>query len=146
MENICEALSYFFKWAKHDLFLFIFVLFTWQIWHKLGRQDGRRRRIHWAMAGPHREKTSVTSLNEHLYSCWCFFKWANPSLFFVYFRPFLITISTTQIEKNIGGVLGIRTQRPQDGRRRLNHGAILFFVDTSEGEMSVAQSPDCSSH
>ena len=28
-----------------------------------------------------------------------FLKWANPDLFFVYFRPFLITISIIQIEK-----------------------------------------------
>ena len=39
-------------------------------------------------------------------------KWANPGLFFVYFRSFLITISI-QIEKSIDGVLGIRTH----GRR-----------------------------
>ena len=39
-------------------------------------------------------------------------KWANPGLFFVYFRSFLITISI-QIEKSIDGVLGIRTR----GRR-----------------------------
>ena len=32
---------------------------------------------------------------------------------FVYFRPFLITISIIQIEKSVDGVLGIRTQ----GRR-----------------------------
>ena len=41
-----------------------------------------------------------------------FKKWANPGLFFVYFRSFLITISI-QIEKSIDGVLGIRTR----GRR-----------------------------
>ena len=40
-------------------------------------------------------------------------KWASPGLFFVYFRPFLVTISIIQIEKSIDGVLGIRTQ----GRR-----------------------------
>ena len=34
---------------------------------------------------------------------------------FVYFRPFRITISITQIEKGIDGVLGIRT----NGRRML---------------------------
>ena len=37
-----------------------------------------------------------------------FLKWANPGLFFVYFRYFHITISI-QIEKRIDGVLGIRT-------------------------------------
>ena len=65
------------KWANPGLFLYIFVLlvrlgftfqFKWQIynlnninWKKrrwcawdsnLGRQDGRRRRIHWAIAAP----------------------------------------------------------------------------------------------
>ena len=39
-----------------------------------------------------------------------FFIWANPGLYFVYFRPFLITISILQIEKSVDGVLGIRTQ------------------------------------
>ena len=34
---------------------------------------------------------------------------------FVYFRPFLITISIIQIEKSLDGVLGIRTH----GRRIL---------------------------
>ena len=42
-----------------------------------------------------------------------FFKWANPGLFLVYFRSFLITISIIQIERSIDGVLGIQTQ----GRR-----------------------------
>ena len=41
-----------------------------------------------------------------------FFKWANPGLFYVYFRPFLIPIwiiiSIIQIEKLVDGVLGIR--------------------------------------
>ena len=46
-------------------------------------------------------------------------KWANPGLFFVYFRYFLDTISIIQIEKSIDGVLGIRTR----GRR---------MVDTDE--------------
>ena len=36
--------------------------------------------------------------------------WANPGVFFVYFRPFLTTISIIQIEKCIDGVLGIRTR------------------------------------
>ena len=40
-------------------------------------------------------------------------KWANPGLFLVYFRSFLITISIIQIERSIDGVLGIQTQ----GRR-----------------------------
>ena len=39
-----------------------------------------------------------------------FNRWANPGLFFVYFRPFLITISIIQIEKSVDGVLGIRTR------------------------------------
>ena len=34
---------------------------------------------------------------------------ANPGLFLVYFHPFLDTISI-QIEKNVDGVLGIRTR------------------------------------
>ena len=34
----------------------------------------------------------------------------NPGLFFVYFRPFLITISTIQSEKTADGVLGIQTR------------------------------------
>ena len=41
-------------------------------------------------------------------------KWADPGLFFVYFRHFLITISI-QIEKSIDGVLGIRTQGRRSG-------------------------------
>ena len=60
-------MKFFKKWAKPGLFLFIFILFKWQIYHKyyiwkkcrwcawdsnLGRQDGRRRQIHWAMAAP----------------------------------------------------------------------------------------------
>ena len=36
-------------------------------------------------------------------------RWGIPASF-VYFRPFLIKISTIQIEKIIGGVLGIRTR------------------------------------
>ena len=47
---------------------------------------------------------------------------------FVYFRYFLDTISIIQIEKSIDGVLGIRTQEPQDGRRRWNHGAMAAMV------------------
>ena len=38
-----------------------------------------------------------------------FIKWANPALFFVYFRPLLITISIIQIETSIDGVHGIQT-------------------------------------
>ena len=38
-----------------------------------------------------------------------FKKCANPGLFSVYFRPFLITISIILIEKSLDGVLGIRT-------------------------------------
>ena len=37
---------------------------------------------------------------------------ANPALF-LYFRPFLITISIIQIEKSIDGVLGIQTRGRQ---------------------------------
>ena len=40
----------------------------------------------------------------------CIFKRANPGLFFVYFRSFLITISMIQIEKRVDGELGIRTR------------------------------------
>ena len=36
-------------------------------------------------------------------------KSANPGLFFVYFGPFLITISKIQIEKSVDGMLGIQT-------------------------------------
>ena len=42
----------------------------------------------------------------------------NPGLFFVYFRPFLITILIIQIEKSIDGVLGIRT-----------HGRMMVGID-----------------
>ena len=42
------------------------------------------------------------------------FNMAKPALYFVHFCPFLIlisiTISTTQIEKSIDGVLGIRAR------------------------------------
>ena len=53
------------NWANPGLFLFIFVFFTlhismnwwkhrWCAWDlNPGWQDGRRRRIHWAMAAPH---------------------------------------------------------------------------------------------
>ena len=44
---------------------------------------------------------------------------------FVYFRYFLNTISLIQIEKSVDGVLGIRTQGPQDGRHRQNHRAMV---------------------
>ena len=37
---------------------------------------------------------------------------------FVYFRPFLITISIIQIEKSIDGVALDSNLRPHDGRRR----------------------------
>ena len=43
---------------------------------------------------------------------------------FVYFCPFLITISITQIEKSEMVCLGLNPQ-PQDCRRRQNHGAIV---------------------
>ena len=36
-------------------------------------------------------------------------KWADPGLFLVYFRPFLITISKMQSKRSIDGVLWIRT-------------------------------------
>ena len=36
--------------------------------------------------------------------------WANPGVFFVYFRPFLTTISIIQIEKSVDGGLGIWTR------------------------------------
>ena len=42
---------------------------------------------------------------------------------FVYDRSFIITISIIQIKKREDGVLGIRTMRPYDGRRRQYHGA-----------------------
>ena len=44
----------------------------------------------------------------HAVARFFFKKWANPSLFFVYFCSFLVTISI-QIEKSKDGVLGIRT-------------------------------------
>ena len=59
--SIC-GIFYFFKWANPGLFWFIFVFSTlhksmhrwkqkWCVWDwNPGRQDGRRRRIHWAMA------------------------------------------------------------------------------------------------
>ena len=45
---------------------------------------------------------------------WNFFKkiLANPGLFFVYLRPFLVPISTIEMEKIIDGVLGIWTWGP----------------------------------
>jgi len=53
-------------------------------------------------------------VDKNVLSYWFLFKiWANPGLFFVYFRTFLKTISIIQNAKNIDGVLGIRTQ----GRR-----------------------------
>ena len=46
----------------------------------------------------------------------CFFKMGQSRPLFVYFRPFLITISTIQIEKNTDDVLGIQTH----GRRMVS--------------------------
>ena len=37
-------------------------------------------------------------------------KWDKPDLFFVYFRPFLITTSIIKFEKSRDGVLGIQTR------------------------------------
>ena len=51
------------------------------------------------------EYISFTHLLKELFN-----RWANPGLFFVYFRPFLITISIIQIEKSIDGVHGIWTR------------------------------------
>ena len=50
-------------------------------------------------------------------------KWANPSLFFVYFCSFLVTISI-QIEKKHRWCPWDSNLGPQDGRRRQNHGAM----------------------
>ena len=67
-DSICLYLPlvFFKNWTRPGPFLFIFVLFTQQIYQKIyykwkklrwcawdlnpDRQDGRRRRIHWAMA------------------------------------------------------------------------------------------------
>ena len=46
---------------------------------------------------------------------------------YVYFCPFIITISIIQIEESVDGVLGFEPG-PQDGRRRRNHRAIVKFV------------------
>ena len=53
-----------------------------------------------------------------------FKKWAKIGLFPVYFRPFLITTSTIQIENSLDGVIGIRTR----GRRKRYHGAMAATV------------------
>ena len=69
------------------------------------------------------------------WSCCCckilrlFKKWANPGLFFVYFRLFPITISIIQIEKSIDGVLGIWTR----GHR---------IIDTDDTTELCAAAPD----
>ena len=80
-----EMATFLKKWANPGLFLSIFVLFTfqfkWQIynlyninWKKHswcawdlnpGWQDGRRRRIHWAMAAPQKWQL-VIRLNERV--------------------------------------------------------------------------------
>ena len=39
-----------------------------------------------------------------------YFKMGKSRPLFVYFRPFLITITIIQFEKSIDGVLGIRTR------------------------------------
>ena len=51
--------------------------------------------------------TSADFAQQQLY---VFKKWANIGLFPVYFRPFLITTSTIQIENSLDGVIGIRTR------------------------------------
>ena len=43
---------------------------------------------------------------------------------YVYFCPFIITISIIQIEESVDGVLGFEPG-PQDGRRRRNHRAMV---------------------
>ena len=51
---------------------------------------------------------------------------------FVYFRPFLITISIIQIEKSIDGVLEIRTRGCKICRHRQNHGAMAADLNKRE--------------
>ena len=57
---------------------------------------------------------------------------------FVYFRPFLITISIIQIEKSVDGVLGIRTC----SRRMVGED------DTTELWLPsfTSESPQCATH
>ena len=52
-------------------------------------------------------------------------KWANPCLFFVYFSPFLSTISIIQIEKTHRWCVWDSNPRLHDGRRRQYHGAMV---------------------
>ena len=93
-----NKVCHFFKWANPGLFLFIVLLFTfqfkWQIyklnnlnWKKcgwcaggsiLGRQDGRRRRIHWAIAA------SLKILLNKKYTPFCW--WASVLAVFWYNR------------------------------------------------------------
>ena len=60
------------------------------------------------------KKHANTRMGKHF-----FLKMGQSRPLFVDFRPFLITISIIQIEKNVDGVLGIRTRS-----RRRNHGAM----------------------
>ena len=59
--------------------------------------------------------------------------------FFVYFRPFLITISIIQIENSIDVVLGMRT-RGHNGRRRRYHGGMAAAQAMVGGRLPSDQS------
>ena len=67
--------------------------------------------------------------------CNVFFKWANPGLFYVYFCPFLITISIKQIEKRVDGVLGIRTR----GRRMVGADETMELWRPPKGPLCYMQ-------
>ena len=56
-----------------------------------------------------------------------FFKSANPGIFFVYFRHFLVTISIIQIEKR--WCAWDSNLRPYNGRHIRNHGAMGTFYN-----------------
>ena len=62
--------------------------------------------------------TTTTAQNETI-----FLKRAYPG-HPLFFRPFLISISITQIEMSIDGLLGIWTRGPLDGEHRRYHGAM----------------------
>ena len=61
-------------------------------------------------------------------------KWADPGLFFCLFSSFqpVTTLIHYYIDKSIDIVLGIRTRRVQDGRRKQNH---ISLQTTSEALM-----------
>ena len=83
-----------------------------KIWLKMGHSFVLSFHKKCWILGPLMSEIAFLTTVPQLYFKTCFKIWSNPGLFFVYFRPFHITIQL-QIEKSLDGVLGIWTR----GRR-----------------------------